>query len=288
MERASNPAVLSFELAPRKACADQSCFRDSSPPLKMKHAASPVEYQDGGFILKAKRLRGLLPTQKERYYHRYSYKRAKYVDCSAPKPIYGSLKKEFQFIRSRDHGVQFDEQLKQTIDMYCKYKLPTNFFTCKDVRRVCPRIPSEVKKYCNNLLPYTIKFWQLISQRDLKPVASQLPVGHEQLRVGTACDVVCQDSKGRMVVIETKCGFETYYCNCTEHKMSKPLDELTDCCLNQHLLQLHHTVLLYRHTFKLRPKECGRSFVARFSQAGVDVFYVPDVIKSKARLELLQ
>lgn len=254
---------------------------------KFKHPPSPIVFKDNCFQYKKTKLRGLLPTLKQRYYNRYKYELAKLRDRNAKEGVQGKKKKQYRILyNSKEHGILFDEQIRRTVNVYLKYEVSFDFFTDSKIRISTKNVPTYAKSQCAGLMPYVIKFWQLLFQLDLVPVAAQVPVGYIPARVGTACDVVCKNKQGQIVVVETKCGFENYYWNCTEYLMTKPLNNFTDCPANQHLLQVHYTNLMYQNTFPNIP--VASPMVFRFHPSGVDVRFVDPAIIEHASLDLLK
>jgi hypothetical protein len=81
----------------------------------------------------------------------------------------------------------------------------------------------------------------------LVPVASQLPVGCVGLRLATRVDLVCRGRSGGLVLVEIKCGFDTYYDVSNQGYMMDPFGDIPATYRNKHALQLSVTSLLFRH-----------------------------------------
>lgn len=85
----------------------------------------------------------------------------------------------------------------------------------------------------------------------LRPLVAQYVVGRDDLRVGTAVDVVCERSD-RVVLVELKCGFAAVDrvkaardTRGRECRMRPPLARAKDTIVNRHLAQLAATRALF-------------------------------------------
>ena len=80
------------------------------------------------------------------------------------------------------------------------------------------------------------------------PVAAQVPVGCEKLRLATNMDLLCQDLDGNFIVIEIKCGFDDYWNEHEQTRFHYPFQDISVSCRNKAFLQLLFTTYFYLHT----------------------------------------
>jgi hypothetical protein len=106
-----------------------------------------------------------------------------------------------------------------------------------------------------------------LKHHGLRPVVAQYVVGRDDLRVGTAVDVVCE-REGRAVLLELKCGFASVDrvraardARGRECAMRPPLSGAKDTVVNRHLAQLAATRSLFasdaRRAARLESKGVG-------------------------------
>jgi hypothetical protein len=105
----------------------------------------------------------------------------------------------------------------------------------------------EKKSRLRKTHPMIEKLYTEFTRRDLTPIRSQFPVGCAHIRVGTKIDIICENNKKEIVIVELKCGFEEYHTKCNQDKMKSPYSELSQCCRNSHMLQLLYTTWLFHH-----------------------------------------
>jgi len=114
--------------------------------------------------------------------------------------------------------------------------------------------------------PFTAKLASGMSHMGLYPVAGQVVVEDEATRIGTACDLVCIDTRdGGTVIVEVKCGFDGYL-DAKCGNMRYECGMLPDSPRQQHQVQLALTTALFSRTYGLRP---ARAFVLRACDEGV-------------------
>lgn len=94
---------------------------------------------------------------------------------------------------------------------------------------------------CRTPDPCVLRVLSVCERQGWTPVASELPLWNEDWRVATAIDLLCVDvRRSRLVLVELKNGFEgeEYGPHATDARMRAPLDDLRDCPMHRHQLQL--------------------------------------------------
>lgn len=92
--------------------------------------------------------------------------------------------------------------------------------------------------------PFTVAVLSALEKNGLRPIRCEYAVASEANRLATAVDIVCRDREDKLHLIEVKTGMS----NCwrkPQHNMQPPLQELTDCPMNQALVQLALTYRLF-------------------------------------------
>lgn len=139
---------------------------------------------------------------------------------------------------------------------------------------------SRVQRIRRSLGSHCMQICAAMHMHQLRPIASQLNVGHELLRVGTAVDLVCRDKHNTLVLVEIKCGFDSYYYHHTEHNMEPPFQDQDDSPHNQHQIQLALTMVLFCRTRNI-PMTNVRGIVMRSMSAGVTIHHLAQWARSR-------
>ena len=102
--------------------------------------------------------------------------------------------------------------------------------------------------------PLTTKFVQALKVLRLHPVAAQTLVGDPAEGLGTGVDLVAMDeASGELVLVELKCGFNSYADKGTGHMLHE-LSAYPNSPRYQHQAQLAVTAELFRRTFGVAPR----------------------------------
>lgn len=131
-------------------------------------------------------------------------------------------------------------------------------------------IDDELSQWCANarsltrMDAYTQQLLDAFAQWRWTPVCTQLPVYAARARVFTFIDLVVQDDRGNLIVVEIKTGYETYAAY-GSGSLSAPLRGLSNAPLMQHALQALFGELALTHTFGVRVAE---SMVVAVTRAG--------------------
>lgn len=89
---------------------------------------------------------------------------------------------------------------------------------------------------------------QALVDHQLIPIFAQLPVGFQDIRLATMIDLVCRDLKGRIILVELKCGFDDYFHVTNQGNMLKPLQSVPASFQNKAWLQLWLSTHMYHET----------------------------------------
>ena len=231
------------------------------------------------FVFKGSPLPGLHPTLKSVFYKNYSYNKA------TQGPTTPAAKGKITRLKpGKKAGILVDNELKKTVQLLVKYNLPTSVFTSHDHQikhavkisdQLTDRDKAMLKKKLSN---GTTRLWQTLIKYNLTPEAAQVAVGSKELRMATACDLVCRDSLNRKVIVEIKTGFATYYHLHTGHFLTGVTPAQTDSPFNQHQLQLMMSIELYRRTFPL--SVVAQGIIMKVDCLGVDVIPLQSFVKN--------
>lgn len=112
--------------------------------------------------------------------------------------------------------------------------------------------------------PYTMKLLLALRRYKMRPMASEVCLYDNSLRIATKADLLCIDDKDRLVLIETKTGFLGSW-----NRASRPMQKmqgLSDSPRNQALTQLLFTKNMIEQTYGTT---VDRAFVMRIDEDGV-------------------
>lgn len=143
-------------------------------------------------------------------------------------------------------------------------------------------VDAELSKWADRGTPvrhaYARKFLAWCKREKYTPVASQVCVADAGADVGTLVDLVLADARGRLLVVELKCGFQGHY-DAYSGRLRAPFADATDCPRNQHLLQLAFSVHMFRATFP----ELGapRAALVRIVDGGVESTPLPRALMQR-------
>ena len=223
------------------------------------------------FAVERSLVQGLHSRLQQRFYPSYSFEAA--TQGEAGNPSSSGIRNLTQK-RGLRRGVLTDNQMSKTVTWFNKYSIP--------VRVLCDRaalreyavahkqtLPAcAYKQFTTGLSAPTIKIWQCLRMQQLRPVATQVPVGVKEWRLGTAVDIETHNERGEMVLIEIKTGYDTYYHKHTSTPLQHLKGGINDSPANQHQLQLLVTCELYRQTKQLAAHVHGVVF--RVHALGID------------------
>ena len=136
------------------------------------------------------------------------------------------------------------------------------------------RVDKEIETWVNtgkrpaNAHKWTNDIMKALEREKLVPLRAQVVVHDEEVRLGTACDLVCASPRGGYAIIEIKTGFEGGYLN-HSGVMHGALHGVPDSAFAQHQLQLMLTMYLFNKTFGVRSLE---GYIVRASREGVYVY----------------
>lgn len=228
--------------------------------------------------------RGVHPTIRKLFFPLYSYERATLGPFTASREQ-GSVK-ETRCKPGVRAGLLVDTELKRTVNLFVKYKIPIQAFSDHSkLVSYADKIKEQLTIKDHQLLKKKLssavsKIWQTCLKLNLSPEECQVGVGCASLKVATAVDLVCTDVHNRKVIIEIKTGFMHYYHRHTSTHMNVLTPKTTDSPYHQHMLQLLLTYQLYRTTFP--SSKMGGAYVMRVDAVGVDILPLCDAVKSNA------
>lgn len=215
------------------------------------------------------RCRGLTAVTRERYYPEYVF-----VPGSGAWSGGGGVPKK----KRRDGGMSRGRRVDVEIERWIKGELRP--IVQGSLRGVPP--PSGGLRGRSPLPthPLARAFVTLTRRLGLVPVGAQVVVRDEQLDLATLVDGVFVNERGRVVLVELKCGFEGYN-DTSNGRMRRPFQRFTNAPKYQHQLQLAFTRCMFERTFP----EFGRvdARIVRMTDRGAHVTKIDDSLDETTR-----
>lgn len=115
-------------------------------------------------------------------------------------------------------------------------------------------------------------FRRLCLELDWQPVASQLLVGCQRLRLATRLDVLCRDRTGAYLVLELKVGYPHW--DMGTGWMLAPFASRTNCQLNSAQVQLAIGLRLFQDRFPQLALATPPAYLIRLHRTQADVYPV--------------
>lgn len=105
----------------------------------------------------------------------------------------------------------------------------------------------EKKKYREPSEAF-LKVKQMMDEKGLTPIQTQLPLACKHLNIGTRLDVLCEDRNDNYVILEIKRGYDDYFDVHNQGNFIVPAEELPVSFRMKSFLQLLVTCWLFHHT----------------------------------------
>jgi len=145
-------------------------------------------------------------------------------------------------LSGKEHGEQVHRQLERITEFVIQHK---SLDSCRHL-------------FPDGLDPCVDAFLTLCEERSWFPLRSEYMIYDEDLRVATAVDMFVVDvNRWKLVKLEFKTGYETeeYGPHPNDTFFFPPLEEITNCPLNMHLLQGVVEGIILRVRMKIEPDE---------------------------------
>lgn len=233
----------------------------------------------GGFKMDGVMVRGVVPTAQRLFYPEYTG----YVTA-----VHGPLRatpEEKKMVRAdcrdkvgMERGRLVDDQISKLVTLMARYDISPEMLLLDKGHR--SMLAETIEYHCDKdrtalqyLLPsmhaFTIEFLKLMKKKKWVAVASQVMCASSMARLGTAVDVVVrQRNSPTHILLEIKCGYFKYLKRYSA-KMHEPYQRLDNCPLNQFMLQLYFSRVLYRRTYEAQ-KNC-EAYVVVLHEYGHDL-----------------
>ena len=107
---------------------------------------------------------------------------------------------------------------------------------------------------CPDPDPCTLRIICILNRKGWYPILGEHMIWDEDLRVATAIDMICIDSTtGDTVMIELKTGYEgeSYNAVPKDPKLPRPIDDISNCPRNRHMLQLMTMDMILRKKYHI-------------------------------------
>ena len=215
-------------------------------------------------------MRGIHPTNRRLFFPAYTFSSAKMGPLEEASTGATLGPSAFKCVKKRTApGRMFDKHVEESFQLFRTQKGVTlgmlgntqhvkwaSLFMLLPKRQVLA-IKRKLKKWSSSVYA----FWRWVSLNKLLPVATQVAVGSEVLRLATSVDLVCLDKQGKVWLLETKLGFQTYLQRHTGKSLCAPFTNWNDCVAHQQQLQILGTKMLFEHTFPDR--KVAQSLIVR-------------------------
>jgi hypothetical protein len=206
-----------------------------------------VKFVNRAIRVDGRNVSGLTDPIRRGFFANYNYEQAKLDRTPMPsekRTVRGSMRT----------GRGADCAVTQSVNLSIRCKLPPKAFYDKACMlshaATLPNLKdrAKIKSLFARRIPYLRYFWHAMKVEGLTPVATQVPVAHNVVRIGTLLDVLCIDEDGYYVVVELKTGFDNYYTK-SNGRMRYPFEAQTNCPKNQHQLQIIGSHIMFKHTY---------------------------------------
>lgn len=191
------------------------------------------------FRLKGKKkkiVKGLVPVLKKCFWKNYVYQSSPYKNLST-----GVTNKYEGMAR----GAMVHEQLECYVNSDMNIK--------------------EVKKRFGRVHPYFKKAVLAMREWGWRPIISELPIYDPGLHIATKIDLICVDDKGKIILVEWKCGMDNYGRRGNAPMLGPLRKSFSNCPINQAFVQLLFTKMLLQN-YDLHPE---KSYVVQISSEGI-------------------
>lgn len=194
--------------------------------------------------------RGLKPTLAAAFYPHYRYRLA----CKGP--LLPGCSQEVKKVHKGIKGGERVDQAVQELVFFSQANIPLEQLFDTSLSITSEPLRERLKRF-KRQCPPAVKdhFIPHLIQRGWKPILSQIPVGLEELRIGTQVDLIVESTHKEPILLEIKNGFERYYMRHTPFGMNAPFIGTDDSPYHQHQLQLSFTRLALSRYWKITPGE---------------------------------
>lgn len=254
-----------------------------------------TSFKGRSFISQGKRVRGITTGWlKSNYYPTYNWKEAIQQDIIEPIHIITSengiiqtpkliklppIKTKFSKILMA-RGRRVDQKVGQALEWMCKHQIPLSYFDLNaklspDLSKfqgITPSIQRKIYTWLKNKTIHARLIFSAVRRLRLTPLATQVIVRDTKYHA-TACDLICKDNQGSIVIIEFKAINQTKMFNYCKH-MKAPYQKFTDSPLNQSFVQLGTTRSFYKKTFP-QTKLSTNAYTFTVSDRNCQIFKLP-------------
>lgn len=197
-------------------------------------------FKKGYFIDKDTRLSGITKKLQSCFWPNYTLKTSKPSERDKLNMAF-TVGKTFD-AKSKNDGRARGSILHKEIEEFTKMKNSS---------------PEKFEEYKKKLISdqlHGITYFTLIalSEYGLRPIIPELRVGSKDDKLGTAVDIVCTNEQDEICLVELKSGYAGVFSvgdNQLDKLYLKSGESNTDCPLNQAIIQLSVTAVLYEKTF---------------------------------------
>ncbi len=211
-------------------------------------------------------LKGLLNVLADVFYPAFSKERAVLgIDTSAQRrpPRVAKVNK----LRGELRGKLVDDQLTEIARYHRRLRLPVEFWLATKIIKpidIPDLVWASILQLRERLHPWSKALLRELLTRHLQPVAAQVAVVAQGIKVATAVDCIVVEEKTQQVaIIDWKCGFEGNYEKHTARNMSEPFSDKVDSYHNQNQLQLIMTLTMYAFTYHGQSQDSAKQFIAQ-------------------------
>jgi hypothetical protein len=216
--------------------------------------------------------------------------------------IFWNRKKAFQCFVYRYKGLK-DQKLIGAYRLIKSWYFP-NFHFCKSkkgkgakggihrsldrAKKLGSRVDREMtywtkyKKMCRKPHRYSRQLYNIFEQMKWKPIAAQQAVGLPEHKVATAFDLLMEDSKKNLILVDVKTGYESHWDASDGQKLeSPPLQDLPSSCETHSWLQLALTAILFtaNNLQYCESHPLKKLHIVRTARDGVRIYGMPPYLE---------
>ena len=219
---------------------------------------------------------------RQKYYPRFCLQSAQYEDSVEPvltvEATEGRSRVAITARARMARGRRVDARVGSALQLMTQGVPPRTFEVEGEMPSTVPAAAKPAtRRWLASKCQHARLVFTAVRRLGLEPCAAQVIVADPNSGVGSAADLVCKDSRGAAVLIEMKAisaASMTKYCNSMRGL------PLTDCILNQALVQLGATRSLYRRTYPDQALS-SKAYVLVVSDRVCHAFVLPGCLLGK-------
>lgn len=197
---------------------------------------------------KNKKVKGLVPVLKRCFWKNYVYESSPYKNLSTG-------------VANKYEGMARGSRVHEQLECYVNSDMNMK----------------EVKRRFGRVDPYFNKARLAMREWKWTPLIAELPIYDPGLGIATKTDMIGVDDKGKLILVEWKCGMDNYGKRGNAPMLGPLKTKFSNCPINQALVQLLFTRLLLQN-YGLYPE---KSYVVQINSEGITPHALPKKMRDK-------